>query len=75
MKNFVIVFRCLKREIDSVNAIGSKEVGGVSGESNVMNSDEHTEEFQNVFDSISVVEFARTEKDGDRFRESVGCVS
>ena len=58
VKNFVlIVSRGLTREIDSVKAIGSKDVGGVSEESNVINSDEYAKEFQNVFNSVSVVEF------------------
>ena len=48
VKNFVSVFRGLRKEIDSVKAMGSKEVGGFGEESNVMNSDEHTKEFQNV---------------------------
>ena len=43
--------------IDSVKAIGLKEVGGVDEESNAMNSDEYTKEVQYVFDSISVAEF------------------
>ena len=76
MKNFELtVFMGLKREIDSVKAIG----GGVSEEPNMTDSDEYAQQFQNVFDSISVVKFlpkiaARIETHGDRFRESVGCV-
>ena len=40
-----------------MKAIGSKEVGGVSEESNVMKLDEHTKEFQNVVGRIGVVKF------------------
>ena len=40
-----------------MEAIGLREVGGVGEESNVMNSDECTKEFQRVFDSIDVAEF------------------
>ena len=47
--NFVIVSGGLKRKI------GSKEVGVVCEESNVMHSDEYTEEFQNDAGRISVV--------------------
>ena len=39
-----------------MKVICSKEVGGVSEESNVMNSDKYAKEFQNVFNSISVME-------------------
>ena len=43
MKNVVMsVSGGLRREIDSVNAIGLREVGGVDEESNVRNSDECT---------------------------------
>ena len=43
VKNFVmIVSRGLKRVIDLVKAFGSKEVGGVSEDSNVAKSDEYT---------------------------------
>ena len=43
VKNFVmIVSRGLKRVIVSVEAFGSKEIGGVSEESNVAKSDEYT---------------------------------
>ena len=58
VKNFVLIlFKGLRTEIDSVNVICSKEVGGVSEESNVMNSDKYAKEFQNLFNSISVMEF------------------
>ena len=40
-----------------MKAIGSKEAGGESGKSNVVNSDEYTKEVQYVFDSISAAEF------------------
>ena len=60
MKNFVLIlFKGLRTEIDSVNVICSKEVGGVSEESNVTNSDKYAKEFQNVFNSISVMELDR----------------
>ena len=38
----------VKRVIDSVKAIGLKDVGAVSKECHVMKSDEHTGEFENV---------------------------
>ena len=58
VKNVVMnVSRGLRRENDSVRAIGLEEVGEVDEESNVMNSDECTKEVQHVFDSISVAEF------------------
>ena len=47
----------LKREIHSVKAIGSSEVGGVGEESNVMKPDEYTNEVQYVAGRISAVEF------------------
>ena len=56
VNKFMIVSRGLKRGMASVKVIGSTEVGGVRWEPNVMNSDEHTKEFQSVFDSMSVVE-------------------
>ena len=61
-----------------MKAIGSKEVGGVSEESNVMNSDECANHFR-LFSTASVwwnlTEIAATiETDGGQFRESVGCV-
>ena len=56
MKNFVVaVLKGLKREIDSVKAIGSMEVGVTCEEPNVLELDEYAEELQNVFDSISGV--------------------
>ena len=56
MKKFVLtVLQALKREMDSVNAIGSMEVGLICEESNVLELDEHAEELQNVFDNISGV--------------------
>ena len=57
VKDVVMAFRGLRREIDSVQAIGSREVGGVSEESIGMNSDEYTKEVQYVFGSISATEF------------------
>ena len=54
MKNFVVaVLKGLNREIDSVKAIGSMEVGVTCEEPNVSELDEYAEELQNVFDSIS----------------------
>ena len=54
MKNFVVAV--LKgREIDSVEAVGSMEVGVICEESNVLELDEFAEELQNVFDNISGV--------------------
>ena len=38
--------RALKREMDSVNAIGSMEVGLICEESSVLELDEHAEELQ-----------------------------
>ena len=58
--------------IDSVKVICSKEVGGISEESIVTNSNKYAKEFQNVFNSISVMEF--DPKYGDRFCESDGFV-
>ena len=56
MKNFVVaVLKGLKREIDSVKAIGSMEVGVTCEEPNVSELDE----YQNVFDSISRVSRSR----------------
>ena len=56
MKNFVVaVLKRLKREIDSVKAIGSIEVGVTCEEPNVLELAESAEELQNVFDSISGV--------------------
>ena len=49
------VLKGLKREIHSVKAIGSMEVGVTCEECNVMELDEHTEELQNVFDKLSCV--------------------
>ena len=58
VKNFVLIlFRGLRTVFDWVKVIGSKEGGGVSEESKVMNSDKYAKEFQNVFNSISVMEF------------------
>ena len=55
-KNFVVaVLKGLKREIDSLTAIGSMEVGVTCEEPNVLELDEYAEELQNVFDSISGV--------------------
>ena len=55
-KNFVVaVLEGLKRELDSVKAIGSMEVGVTCEEPNVLELDEYAEELQNVFDSISGV--------------------
>ena len=49
MKNFVVaVLKGLKREIDSVKAIGSMEVGVTCEEPNVLELDEYAEELQNV---------------------------
>ena len=45
----------LKREIDSLKAVGSMEVGVPCEESNVLEIDEYAEELQNVFDNISGV--------------------
>ena len=42
------VLQALKREIDSVNAIGSMEVGVICEESNVLELHEHEEELQNI---------------------------
>ena len=56
MKKLVLaVLKRLKREIDSVKAIGSMEVGVTCEEPNVLELDEHAEELQNVFDIISGV--------------------
>ena len=56
LKNFVVaVLKGLKREIDSVKASGSMEVGVTCEEPNVLELDEYAEELQNVFDSISGV--------------------
>ena len=55
-KNFVVaVLKGLKREIDSVKAIGSMEVGVTYEEPNALELDEYWEELQNVFDNISGV--------------------
>ena len=51
-----------------MEAIGLREVGGVGVESNVMNSDECTKEFQRVFDSIDVAEFDPKDCCGNRDR-------
>ena len=54
MKNFVVaVLKVQKREIDSVNAIGSIEVGVTCEEPNVLELDKYAEELPNVFDNIS----------------------
>ena len=42
-----------EREIDSVKAIGSMDVGVTCEEPNVLDHDEYAEELQNVFDSIN----------------------
>ena len=55
-KNFVVaVLKGLKREIDSLTAIGSMEAGVTCEEPNVLELDEYAEELQNVFDSINGV--------------------
>ena len=56
IKNFVVaVLKGLKREIDSVKAISSMEVGVTCEEPNVIELDEYAEELQNAYDSISGV--------------------
>ena len=56
MKNSVVaVLKGLKREINSVKAIGSMEVGVTCEEPNVLELDDYAEELQNAFDSISGV--------------------
>ena len=45
----------LKREMDSVKAIGSMKVGVTCKEPNVLEHDEYAEELHNVFDNISGV--------------------
>ena len=56
MKNFAIsVLKGMKREIDSVKAIGSMEVGVICEEPDVLELDEHAEGLQNVCDNISGV--------------------
>ena len=81
MKKFVVaVLKGLKREIDSVKAIGSIEVGVTCEEPNVLELDESAEELQNVFDSISGVSASRSravecvEEGRDRLHELVGGV-
>ena len=51
----VAVLKGLKREIDSVKAIGSMEVGVTCEEPDVLELDEYAEELHNVFDNISGV--------------------
>ena len=54
MRNFVIaVLKGLKREIGSVKAIGSMEVGIICEGPNVPELDEYAEESRNVSDNIS----------------------
>ena len=78
MKNFVVaVLKGLKRERDSVTAIGSTEVGVICEEPNVL---EHAEELQNVLDSISGVRldpelWSASRKVEINFMNSVGGVS
>ena len=56
MKNSVVAaLKGLKREIDSVKAIGSMEVGVTCEEPNALELDEDGEELHNVFDNISGV--------------------
>ena len=67
------VSKVLRRELDSVRAIGLREVGGADEEPNVMYSDECTKTAQRVLGRIIVAEF-----DPRLLRESrqtaVGCV-
>ena len=54
MKNFVVAsLKGVKREIDSVKAIGSMEVGVACEEPNVLELHEFAEEMQHVFDNTS----------------------
>ena len=56
MKNFVIaVLKGLKREIDSVKAVGFKEVGVICVEPIVLELDGYAEELRHVFGNISRV--------------------
>ena len=56
MKNFVLAWlKGLKKETDSVEAIGSMEVDVTCEEPNVLELDEYAEALQNVFDNISGV--------------------
>ena len=66
VKNVMMVLRGLKRENDSVKAIGSKDVGRAVRESNVMDSSSVV-----VSDTRLLRESRQMEID---FRESVGCV-
>ena len=56
MKNFVVaVLKGLKREVDSVKAIGSMEVGDTCEEPNMLELDEYAEELKSVFDNLGGV--------------------
>ena len=58
VKHVVItVSKVLRRELDSVRAIGLREVGGADEEPNVMYSDECTKTAQRVLGRIVVAEF------------------
>ena len=50
-----VLIKGLKREIDSVKAMGSMEVGVTCDEPDVLELDEYAEELQNVSDNISGV--------------------